>query len=75
MDIVIFTGRMDVEELKEDKPLEYAAMKKSGELRNNLADAYPPIVTRVIRAFGWTAVVLGLSTVVVIIYAMLFAYR
>ena len=75
MDIVVFTGRMDVEELKEDKPLEYAAMKESGQLRSHLAEPYPPIVTRGIRAFGWTAVLIGLSTVVMIIYAMLFAYR
>lgn len=75
MDIVIFTGRMDVEELKEDKPLEYEAVKATGKLRENLAEAYPPIVTRTIRAFGWTAVLIGLSTVVMIIYAMLFAYR
>jgi len=75
MDIVVFTGRMDVEELKEDKPLEYEKMRSSGELKNHLAEAYPPIVTRAIRAFGWTAVLIGLSTVVMIIYAMLFAYR
>ncbi len=75
MDTVVFTGRMDVEELKEDKPLEYEDLRRTGKLREHLAEAYPPIVTRGIRAFGWTAVILGLSTVVMIIYAMLFSYR
>jgi cytochrome b subunit of formate dehydrogenase len=75
MDLVIFTGRMDVEELKEDKPLEFQQLMDSGQLENHLAEEYPHIVIRAIRAFGWTAVLIGLSVVVMIIYAMLFAYR
>jgi hypothetical protein len=40
-----------------------------------LAEPYPPIVLRAIRIFAWTALVLGFSIIVWIIYAMLFAYR
>ena len=75
MDIVIFTGRMSIEEFKEDKPGEYEALVKSGQLEKHLVEAYPPIVIRAVRAFAWTALTLGLTIVLWIIYAMLFAYR
>ena len=75
MDIVIFTGRMDLEEFKYDKAAEYEAIVDKGELENYLVDPYPPIVIRTIRIFGWTALTIGFGIVVWIIYAMLFAYR
>lgn len=75
MDICVFSGRMDFEEFKRDKPLEYEALLKSGELEKYLVEPYPPIVIRAIRVFGWTALTIGFSIVVWIIYAMLFAYR
>jgi cytochrome b subunit of formate dehydrogenase len=75
MDTVIFTGRMPVEELAEDKPMEYQQLVESGELEKHLVEAYPPIVMRAIRFFGWTAVALGLGMVVLIVYAMVFAYQ
>ena len=75
MDIVIFTGRMSVEEFKQDKPLEYEALVASGTLERYLVPAYPPIVIRAVRAFGWTALTIGFSILVWIIYAMLFAYQ
>jgi cytochrome b subunit of formate dehydrogenase len=75
MDIVIFTGRMPVEEFRRDKPEEYDALVKSGTLDQHLVEAYPPIVVRAVRAFGWTALTAGFSIVVGIIYAMVFAYR
>ena len=75
MDIVIFTGRMTVEELRVDKPKEYEALVKSGTLKDHLAPGYPPIVLRAVRAFGWTALTVGFCMVLWIIYAMVFAYR
>jgi cytochrome b subunit of formate dehydrogenase len=75
MDIVIFTGRMPLEEFKQDKPDEYEALVKSGQLEKHLVEAYQPIVIRAVRVFGWTALSIGFSIVVWIIYAMLFAYR
>jgi len=75
MDIVIFTGRMPLEEFREDKPAEYDALVKSGQLQSHLVEAYPPIVLRAVRAFGWTALTLGFGIVLWIIYAMVFAYR
>ncbi len=75
MDLVIFTGRMTLEEFKEDKPLEYETLVKNGELEQHLVEPYPEIVIRVIRIFGWTALTIGVSMVIWIIYAMVFAYR
>jgi len=75
MDIVVFTGRMSVEDLKEDKPAEYEQLVRSGKLEQNLAEPYPPIVVRSIRAFGWAALGMGFSIVIWIIYAMVFAYK
>ena len=75
MDIVVFTGRMPVEEFREDKPAEYDTLAASGRLEEHLVEPYPPIVIRSIRAFGWGALGLGFAIVVWIIYAMVFAYR
>ena len=75
MDITVFTGRMPLEELKRDKPREYEALVASGKLEEYMEEAYPPIVTRTIRAFAWAALAVGFSIVLWIIYAVLFAYR
>jgi cytochrome b subunit of formate dehydrogenase len=75
MDIVVFTGRMEMEEFQRDKPVEYDALVRSGKLEEHLVEPYPPIVIRAIRVFGWTALSVGFSIVVWIIYAMIFAYK
>lgn len=75
MDIVVFTGRMTIEELQHDKPAEYEDMVKRGELEQHLVEPYPPIVLRTIRTFAWTALGIGFLMVIWIVYAMLFAYR
>jgi len=75
MDMVIFTGQMDLEEFKEDKPEEYEALVRSGALEGHLAPPYPPVVIRTIRIFATIAVLIGFSMIVWIIYAMIFAYR
>ena len=75
MDTTIFTGHMPVAELKRDKPREYAALLAAGELEQHLEEPQPAIVVKAYRAFAWTALGIGLSVVVWIIYAMIFAYR
>ena len=75
MDIVVFTGRMPVEEFRNDKPAEYEALVQSGELEKHLVEPYPAIVVKTIRIFAWGALALGFSMVIWIVYAMLFAYR
>ncbi len=75
MDIVVFTGRMSIDELKRDKPGEYEELVQKGELEKHLVEPYPPIVIKTIRVFAWSALALGFGMVVWIVYAMLFAYR
>jgi cytochrome b subunit of formate dehydrogenase len=75
MDIVIFSGRMPVEELKLDRPEEYGKLLTAGTLDQNLVEPYPPIVIRAIKVFGWIALSTGFSIIVWIIYAMIFAYK
>lgn len=75
MDIVIFTGYQSVEELKEDRPREYEELVKSGKLQELVVEQYPPVVIKAMKVFGWTALALGFSITLLIIYAMVFAYR
>jgi cytochrome b subunit of formate dehydrogenase len=75
MDIVIFSGRMPLEELKLDRPAEYSKLQNEGTLENYLVESYPPIVIRAIRIFAWAALFTGFSIIIWIIYAMIFAYK
>ena len=75
MDIVIFSGIVPLEEFKLDRPAEYKKLVENGELEKYLIDQYPPIIVRVMKIFGWCALITGFSIVILIIYAMLFSYR
>jgi len=75
MDTVIFTGQMPLEELKRDKPEEYAALVERGELESHLVPPHPAVVIKAIRVFAWTALAFGFIMVLWIVFAMLFAYR
>jgi cytochrome b subunit of formate dehydrogenase len=75
MDIVIFSGRVGLEEFEIDRPAEYKDIVQKGELDKYLVESYQPIVIRTIKFFGWLALIVGFSIIVWIIYAMLFVYR
>ena len=75
MDIVIFSGRTPLDEFILDRPREYKELLEKGELRNHLVETYPPIVIKAIKIFGWTALSIGFSIIIWIIYAMIFAYK
>jgi hypothetical protein len=75
MDPVIFTGRVSLDELKYDKPAEYARLKASGDLERHLVEPFPKQVERGFRVFGFIALAIGLTLIALIVYAMLFAYR
>ena len=66
MDMVIFTGRVSEHELADERPAEYARM------RETLVDAGPPsrrawLIGRVV---GTAAVLLGLTVVTLVLYAV-----
>lgn len=75
MDVCIFTGRVSLEEFKLDRPKEYEEIVRNGVLNKYLIEAYPPIVLKAIKLFGWTVLIIGFSMIIWIIYAMIFAYR
>jgi cytochrome b subunit of formate dehydrogenase len=75
MDLVVFTGRMPLVEFKRDKPAEYDELVATGKLEENLVWPYQRVVIRTFRVFAWTALGLGTFLVLLIIYAMVFAYR
>jgi len=75
MDIVIFSGRIPLEEFKLDRPDEYKKLVENGTLETYLSDQYPESVIKLMKIFGWCALLTGFSIVLLIIYAMLFSYR
>ncbi|MEJ2323049.1 MAG: cytochrome b/b6 domain-containing protein [Gammaproteobacteria bacterium] len=75
MDPVIFTGQIPVDELKYDKPGEYAAMVASGEIEDHLEEPYPKGKERALKIFGAAALTFGLVLLALIIYTMVFGYR
>jgi cytochrome b subunit of formate dehydrogenase len=70
MDMVIFTGRISDHELREERPLEYERLKREGRLAS--IEDTPPAAGAVAfgRIIGGTALVLGLITVVLIIFGL-----
>ena len=75
MDPVIFTGRMSLEEFKADRPREYRELVESGELEKHLVDPLTPNMVKALKVFGFTALTIGLSLIVLIIWAEIFGYR
>jgi hypothetical protein len=75
MDTVVFTGRMPLEDFKRERPAEYEELVASGEMNRHLAYPLSLNIMRTIRTLAWIALGIGLSLVVCIIYAVLFAYR
>ena len=75
MDPVIFTGRMTLEEFKEDRPREYQQLVDEGRLEEHLVDPLPDGFVKGLKTFGFIALTIGLSLIVAIIYAVLFGYR
>ena len=75
MDTVIFTGKVHIDELKEDRPREYEQILANEDLQEKLGDAPSPKLEKVARVFGFVALTLGISLVILIIYSMIFLYQ
>jgi cytochrome b subunit of formate dehydrogenase len=75
MDPVIFTGRVPVEELLEDRPEEYEQLVKSKKLKKHLVEPLPETVVKTMKFFGFVALSIGIALVLLIIYAEIFVYR
>ncbi|MBI4871637.1 MAG: hypothetical protein HY814_08715 [Candidatus Riflebacteria bacterium] len=75
MDMVIFTGSVPAEELEHDRPDEYRDLQASGGLQSRLGPPPSPQFVFWARVFGTVALLAGLSLVVGIVSAMVFAYK
>jgi hypothetical protein len=72
MDLVIFTGRVTEHELKDERPLEYARLVEQGRLAQ-LEDVAPNAEAVLFaRIVGTVGVVLGVITILLIVYGALF---
>lgn len=75
MDTVIFTGRVPLEEFKEDRPRQYQQLVESGELEKYIVDAPNPMLIKAARIFGSVALSLGVSLILITIFSILFLYN
>ena len=71
MDSVIFTGRVTVKEMEEERPDELDRLTRTGRIDEFAITAAPRWVYRLGRTAGGTAVVLGLLMVALILFAVL----
>lgn len=71
MDLVIFTGRVSVEELKHERPAEYERLVTENTLDNVTTTPPSPGLMNMGRLVGTTAVCIGLTVAVLAIYALL----
>ncbi|MEW6427600.1 MAG: hypothetical protein AB1568_06150 [Thermodesulfobacteriota bacterium] len=74
MDPVIFTGSMPLDELIHERPREYERLQKEGLLDEMVVEAPPRWFFIVAHLFGLTALSIGVSLIVAIIYTMVFLY-
>lgn len=76
LDPVIFTGIVPLSEYKEDRPVEYSHLKNSGELKKvAIRKDISPRKMLLIQVFGYGLLALGITTIILIIYSMLFGYK
>ena len=75
MDTVIFTGRIPVKELQQDRPREYEELMEKRKIKKHLVEPLPRVIVKIIRIFGTLALITGLIIILLIIYAEVFGYR
>ena len=71
MDMVMFTGVVEADEYRQERPLEVARLEAQGRLERRLAGPPDPGLVHRARIVGGVAIVLGLTLFVMIAVAML----
>ncbi len=71
MDTVVFTGRMPLEALKKDRPLEYERLVAQGKLEGLLASAPTSAESKAAYIFGSATLIIGIVLAVFIFWALL----
>ncbi len=72
MDTVIFTGHVEVDEYKTDRPREYEEMEREGKLDTVLVKKEMSLsFLKLVKTFGYIFLSLGVILVILIIYSLL----
>ena len=69
MDMVVFTGVESEEEFKHKRPLEYARLQAAGKLESRLGEAPATWLVNFSRVVGFTAILIGLTLLVLTLSA------
>jgi cytochrome b subunit of formate dehydrogenase len=73
MDTVIFTGHVELEEYKADRPREYEDLEKSGMLESVVVRKdFSKKQMRLVKIFGYIFLFTGIVQIIFIIYSLLF---
>jgi cytochrome b subunit of formate dehydrogenase len=75
MDMVMFTGRVSVEELERERPRYYEELKASGELEERIVTEAPKDFRFWAATFGTLALIIGFGLVLFILWSMVFGYK
>ena len=70
MDDVIFTGRISLEEMQDERPEEYERLLASGELEGLRTEPTPEWLWNFARIIGFTALTIGVAAIILIIAAL-----
>lgn len=71
MDKVIFTGTITLDELKHERPREYEMLVEEGRLDEIICDKPPSWLIRFAYIFGFSALTVGLTLILGIVYTMI----
>ena len=74
LDPVIFTGQISLDELKQERPREYAMLLAEGRLEEVKCERAPKWLRISARVIGFTALFIGVSLILAVIYSMLFMF-
>jgi cytochrome b subunit of formate dehydrogenase len=71
MDLVVFLGKMPLQQFKAERPLEYQRMLDNNELDDYLVDAPTPLELRKAYIWGTVFLLIGIALAIAIILALL----
>ncbi len=74
IDPVFLTGRITVEELEEERPLEYRKLVAENRLEQQLVEPSSPLTHHYARVIGYTAVTIGLALVGIIALSLVIGW-
>jgi cytochrome b subunit of formate dehydrogenase len=73
MDTVIFTGKVRMDEYKEDRPREFEELEQTGKLKEVTSiNEFPAKRMKTVKFFGYVFLFTGIILVLLIIYTLLF---